>query len=216
MIALRPLRWPNDRASLLGLDTSLTTDRVFHLEQTNHGFKLDEAAVEPSIHKSYSLVDAVDLIPSHDWVTIAEHNHGVAGVASMTIEAWNRRAVLHHLYVTREARRIGVGHALVTAAIGAARDRNARCVWVETQTVNYGAVQFYRSMGFEWCGFDTSLYDPSDVGVDEVALFFSRRLNIIETQTKYKHSINSYPNLVCRRHSENLQHQVWHEQQNQT
>ena len=91
----------------------------------------------------------------------------------MTIEAWNRRAVLHHLYVTREGRRIGVGHALVTAAIGAARDRNARCVWVETQTVNYGAVQF-RSVGFEWCGLDTSLCDPSDAGVDEVALFFSR------------------------------------------
>lgn len=174
MIALRPLRWPDDRASLLGLDTSLTTDRVFHLEQTNHGFKLDEAAVEPPIHKSYSLVDGVDLIPSHAWATIAEYNHGVAGVASMTIETWNRRAVLHHLYVTREARRIGVGHALVTAAIGAARDRNARCVWVETQTVNYAAVQFYRSMGFEWCGLDTSLYDPSAAGVDEVALFFSR------------------------------------------
>ena len=173
---LRPLNWPDDRASLLGLDTSFATDRVFHLQQTNHGFKLDEAAAEPPINKSYSLVDGVDLIPSHDWVTIAEHDHEVAGVASMTIEAWNRRALLRHLYVTREVRRSGLGRALVTAAIGAARDRNARCVWVETQTVNYGAVQFYRSMGFEWCGFDTSLYDPSDVGIDEVALFFSRDL----------------------------------------
>jgi ribosomal protein S18 acetylase RimI-like enzyme len=168
------LRWPDDRASLLGLDTSFTTDRVFQLEQTNHGFKLDEVVVESPIHKSYSLVDEVDLIRSHDWVTIAEYDHSVAGVASMTIEAWNRRAVLHYLYVTREARRIGVGQALVTAAIGAAHDRNARCVWVETQTNNHGAVQFYRSAGFEWCGFDTSLYDPREVGVGEVALFFSR------------------------------------------
>ena len=176
MVALRPLRWPADRASLLALGTSFTTDRVFRIERSDHGFNLGEVAVESPIRKSYSLVDVVDLIPSHDWVTIAEHNHRFAGVASMTIEAWNRRAVLHHLYVTREARGIGVGHALVAAAIGAARDRNARCVWVETQTVNYGAVQFYRSMGFEWCGFDTSLYDPGDAGVDEVALFFSRDL----------------------------------------
>ena len=174
MIALRPLRWPDDRASLLELDTSFTTDRVFHLEQTNHGFKLDEAAAEPPIHKSYSLVDDIDLISSHEWVSIAEYNHAVAGVASMTIQAWNRRAVLHHLYVASEARRLGVGRALVAAAIGAAGNANARCLWVETQTVNYGAVQFYRSMGFVWCGFDTSLYDPSDVGVDEVALYFSR------------------------------------------
>lgn len=176
MIALRPLRWPDDRASLLALDTSFTTDRVFQLERTDHGVKLDVVAAEPPIHKSYSLAVAVDLFPNNDWIQIAEHDQEVAGVAVMTIEAWNRRAVLRHLYVTREVRRIGLGHALVTAAIRAARDRNARCVWVETQTVNYGAVQFYQSTGFKWCGFDTSLYDPSDAGVDEVALFFSRDL----------------------------------------
>jgi ribosomal protein S18 acetylase RimI-like enzyme len=170
------LRSPDDRASLLALDTSFTTDRVFHLEQTDYRIKLCEATAEPPMRKVYSLSNAVDLLPDHDWVQIAEHDHEVVGIASMTIEAWNRRAVLQHLYVTREARRIGVGNALVKAAMGAAQDLNARCVWVETQTINYGAVQFYRSMGFEWCGFDTSLYDPSDVGVDEVALFFSRDL----------------------------------------
>lgn len=127
-----PCTGPTIGRRLLALDTSFTTDRVFHLEQTNHGFNLDEAAVEQPVNKSYSLVDAVDLIPNHEWVTIAEHNHEVAGVASLMIEAWNRRAVLHHLYVTREVRRIGLGQALVTAAIAAARDRNARCLWVET------------------------------------------------------------------------------------
>jgi len=176
LIALRPLRWPDDRASLLALDTSFTTDRLFRLERTDRGFRLDEVAAELPIRKSYSLDDCVDVIPNHDWVRIAEHHYEIAGVASVTIEAWNRRAVLQHLYVTREARRIGVGNALVKAAMEAAQDLNARCVWVETQTVNYGAVQFYRSMGFAWCGFDTSLYDPSDAGVDEVALFFSRDL----------------------------------------
>jgi ribosomal protein S18 acetylase RimI-like enzyme len=176
VITLRPLRWPDDRASLLELDTSFTTDRVFQLQQTTHSAKLDEVVAEPPIHKSYSLADSVDLMPNHDWVTIVEHKHGIAGVASMVIEAWNRRAVLHHLYVTSEFRRIGLGQALVTAAIVAARERNARCVWIETQTVNYGAVLFYHRMGFEWCGFDTALYDPRDADVNEVALFFSRDL----------------------------------------
>ena len=176
MIALRPLHWPDDRASLLGLDTSFTTDRVFHLQQTKHGFKLDETTAEPPIHKSYSPIDSVDLIPIHDWVTIAEHNHKVAGVASMTIEAWNRRAVLHHLYVGARFAGSGLGMRLSRPRSGPLVIVTARCVWVETQTVNYGAVQFYRSMAFEWCGFDTSLYDLSDAGVDEVALFFSRDL----------------------------------------
>lgn len=170
------MRWPADRESLLALDTSFTTDRFYRLERTDSGFRLDEVASELPIHKSYSLDDHVNVIPSHNWVSIAEHNHELAGIASVTIEAWNRRAVLQHLYVTREARRIGIGKALVEAAIGAAQYLSARCLWVETQTVNYGAVEFYRSMGFAWCGFDTSLYDPSAVGVDEVALFFSRDL----------------------------------------
>jgi ribosomal protein S18 acetylase RimI-like enzyme len=159
---------------LLALDTSFTTDRIFRLERTDNGVTLDEVAVEPLIYKSYSLAGTADVIAGHEWVQIAEHSQEIAGVASMTIDAWNRRAVLQHLYVTREARRVGIGNALVTAAIDTARARNARCLWVETQTVNYAAVRFYRNMSFGWCGFDTSLYDPSDVGVDELALFFSR------------------------------------------
>jgi ribosomal protein S18 acetylase RimI-like enzyme len=168
------LRWPDDRAALLALDTSFTTDRIFRLARTDNVATLQEVAAEPPIFKSYSLADAADVVAGHDWVQIAERGQGIAGVASMMIDAWNRRAVLQHLYVTREARRNGVGNALVKAAMEAARDRNARCVWVETQTVNYAAVLFYRKMGFAWCGFDTSLYDSGDAGVDEVALFFSR------------------------------------------
>jgi ribosomal protein S18 acetylase RimI-like enzyme len=173
MIALRSLHWPDDRASLLTLDTSFTTDHAFRLERTDNSVKLLEVILEPPIHKSYSLAADVDLFPNHDWVQIAEYEHEVVGVAAMTIEAWNRRAVLRHLYVTSVARGMGVGRALVTAAIGVARARQARCMWVETQTINYGAVQFYRKMDFAWCGFDTSLYDSSE---DEVALFFSREL----------------------------------------
>src|SRR3989454_1702570 len=165
VIAVRPLRWTDDRAALLALDTSFTTDRIFRLKRPDNGVTLDEVAAEPPIYKSYSLAGATDVIAGHDWVQVAEYDDGFAGVASMTIEAWNRRAVLQHLYVTRGARRIGVGNALMTAAIAAARERNARCVWVETQTVNHGAVRFYQSMGFGWCGLDTSLYDPNKTDV---------------------------------------------------
>jgi ribosomal protein S18 acetylase RimI-like enzyme len=176
LIALRPLRSPDDRESLLALDTSFTTDRVFRLERTAHMVTLDEMAADPPIQKSYSLASDVDLLSRHDWVLIAEDDQKVVGMAAMTFEAWNRRAVLRHLYVTRAARRIGVGQALVASAFEAARDRKARCLWVETQTVNYAAVKFYRRAGFSWCGFDTSLYDTDDVDAQEVALFFSREV----------------------------------------
>jgi ribosomal protein S18 acetylase RimI-like enzyme len=181
MISLRPLRWPADQAELLALDTSFTTDRVFQLQQAEHGVNLDEVTADPPFQKSYSFASGVAALPGCDWVKICEHDNEIAGVAAVTIEGWNRRAVLNHLYVSRKARRMRVGHALVTAALEAARDLNARCLWVETQTTNYPAVQFYRSMGFVWCGFDTSLYDPNDVGSGEVALFFSRDIGLAST-----------------------------------
>jgi ribosomal protein S18 acetylase RimI-like enzyme len=177
LITLRPLRWPDDRASLLALDTSFTTDRLFRLERTDdQGVTLVEVAAEPPLQKSYLLAKDVDLLNGQDWVQIAEHDQKLVAVAAVTIEAWNRRAVLNHLYVTAAARGMGIGQALVTAAFEFARDRDARCLWVETQTVNYGAVRFYQRMGFKWCGFDASLYDTNEVDVGEVALFFSRAM----------------------------------------
>jgi ribosomal protein S18 acetylase RimI-like enzyme len=176
MISLRPLSWPQDRAPLLALDTSFTTDRIFRLERTDDRVELNEVAVSTQIEKSYDLASDVDAMPGYEWVQIAASGGRVVGVVAMRIQAWNRRAAVEHLYVAPEVRGKGVGHALLTATIGAARARAARCVWVETQTINYGAVRFYRGAGFSWCGFDRSLYDPVVVGVDEVALFFSRDL----------------------------------------
>ena len=174
MISLRPLVWPDDRASLLALDTSYTTEQIFRLERSESGFELTEVPVSPPVGKSYSLEAEIDAFPGYDWVQIADGGGIVAGVAAMRMESWNRRAVLQHLYVAPESRGIGVGHTLLTAAIAAASGRDARCLWVETQAANYRAIQFYRRSGFSWCGLDTSLYDPRDVDVGEVALFFSR------------------------------------------
>jgi ribosomal protein S18 acetylase RimI-like enzyme len=60
-----------------------------------------------------------------------------------------------------------------------ARQRpSARCLWLETQNINYPAVQFYRRMGFRLCGLDETLYRPGMPGLlpAEVALYFSRDL----------------------------------------
>ena len=50
----------------------------------------------------------------------------------------------------------------------------ARVLWVETQDVNFPAITFYRRVGFEVCGFDSTLYDGKEAG--EVAVFLSRGL----------------------------------------
>lgn len=174
MIVLRDLSWPEDRAPLLALDTSFTSDRLYRLQRTNRSFTLEEVVVSQLVYKRYPLASEVESLASLDWVQVASDGGEVVGVIGMEVQLWNRRANLHHLYVERAARQRGIGRILVEAALGEAHKRGARSLWAETQTINYRAIRFYERMGFEWCGLDTSLYDPAEVQEGEVALFFSR------------------------------------------
>jgi len=175
MIVLRDLSWPEDRMPLLTLDASFTSDRVYRLQRTSHCFTLAEVKVSRPVYKCYPLASELDSLASLDWVQVATTAaEEVVGIVGMGLQSWNRRATLHHLYLGRAARRKGIGRAMVEAAVDEARKRGARSLWAETQTINYGAIRFYERMGFEWCGLDTSLYDPADVQEGEVAVFFSR------------------------------------------
>src|SRR5205085_249552 len=138
MIWLRDLPWPQDRAPLLALDPSFTSDRVYRPRRAGRSLTLAEAVASPPVHKCYPLAEAVESLASLDWVQVASDAGEVVGVAAMGLQVWNRRADLRHLYVGRVARRRGIGRALVEAA--AARRRGARRLWVETQTINDGAV----------------------------------------------------------------------------
>jgi ribosomal protein S18 acetylase RimI-like enzyme len=173
VIGLRGLRWPDDRAALLALDTSFTTGRVYRVVVDGLAFALREESVAPRLRKAYDLSEDIDDLPQFDAVAIAEAEGRVAGLAALRYEAWNRRAVLWHLYVDPACRGRGAGRALLERATQAARRLGARCVWLETQNVNHGAIQFYRRMGFACCGLDLSLYDPHGPAAGEVAIFFS-------------------------------------------
>lgn len=80
-----------------------------------------------------------------------------------------------HLYVSAPVRGRGLGAALLDALVQRARSAGARCLWVETQNVNYPAVQFYVANGFSLCGLDQSFYDPIE-HPGEIALFLARTL----------------------------------------
>lgn len=173
-IVLRDLSWPEDRAPLLALDTSFTSDRVYRLQRTSRSFTLEEIAVSQSVYKSYPLASEIESLASLDWVQVASDGREIVGVVGMEVQPWNRRANLHHLYVEQAVRLRGIGRLLVEAALDEAHKRGARSLWAETQAINYRAIGFYERMGFEWSGLDTSLYDPAEVQEGEVALFFSR------------------------------------------
>ena len=176
MINLRGLRWPDDRELLLALDTSFTTDRVYRVVATGLSFVLEDTVITPPLHKVYDLADDVDSLPQFDHVVIAEVDARIAGMAALKFESWNRRAVLWHLYVTLAYRGRGIGRTLMDNVVRTAQHWQPRCVWLETQNVNYGAIQFYRQLGFQCCGLDMALYDSQGPAAGETALFFVRTL----------------------------------------
>jgi GNAT superfamily N-acetyltransferase len=176
MLTLRSLRWPDDRESLLALDPSFTTDRIYRVVATTVSFVLQDSAITPPLQKVYDLTAEVESFPKLDQVIIAEIDAHLAGVAALTYEAWNRRAILRHLYVGPMYRGQGIGRTLIDAIVQAAQHFQARCLWLETQNVNYGAIQFYQQVGFQCCGLDMALYDLEGATTEETAVFFVRTL----------------------------------------
>jgi ribosomal protein S18 acetylase RimI-like enzyme len=105
-----------------------------------------------------------------DQVFVADDDNGRSvGYLIARFSAWNRRGEIWDIAVREGVRRRGVGRALIEHAEKWAVTSGARGLWLETQTTNHPAVQFYRSLGFQLCGLDISLYDAASQ--EEVAVF---------------------------------------------
>ena len=151
------------------------TDRIYRPLREEWTFRLIEEPVNPPLRKQYDFRPAdEDERGSWDYTVLAEKEGTLAGAAAAEYAAWNRRVTIHHLYVQPPYRRLGVGTQMLDALDTFAQSVGARCLWLETQNVNYPAIQFYRRSGFQFCGFDASLYYPESLAHEEVALFFSR------------------------------------------
>ena len=173
MAQTRPMRRGEDEPHILEVDTAFSTDRIYKVERNGLSFGLETCEINPVLRKDYGQIIDLD---EHPFVVVAEERSTICGFAAVRIEAWNKRAVLGHLYVSDGYRGLGIGKLLVQSSIDYAKSSNMRCLWLETQNINYPAIQFYQHMGFEWCGLDTELYDDRTVNDYEIALFFARRI----------------------------------------
>jgi ribosomal protein S18 acetylase RimI-like enzyme len=174
VVTIRPVCLPDDRAALLALDRSLTTDRVYRIARTPRSFALEEVPVAPALRKEFPHAD--DLGPERSWErgVVAEQDGAPVGFAAWTLRRWNRRTEVWHLYVAPAWRGQGIGRALLDAVVAAAREGAMRCVWLETSNLALPAVHFYEHLGFSLCGLDISLYDPAGQAGAETALYFAR------------------------------------------
>lgn len=173
---LRPLRWPADREALRSLDIAVTTERIYEIRVTGTSFTLVETPVATPRHKAYGSDDEIDDLPSCDYAVVADMGEIPVGVAALSVEEWNRRAALRHIYVDAAYRGHGIGRALIDDLLREARERGARCLWLDTQNINHAAIQFYLRLGFQLCGLDTTFYDSQESLEGEVALFFAYQL----------------------------------------
>ena len=194
MITLRAARWPQDAVTLSLLDTSFTTDHIYRPVRTELAFRLEAVSVSPPLRKQYPFHPTESVERAEwDYAAVAEVDGQPAGFVAAQFVAWNRRVVLHHLYITPCHRGKGMGKLLLAEVDTFARSIQARCLWLETQNVNYPAIQFYRRANFTFCGFDTSLYDPGSVPQEEIALFFSRPVvPLLEGEALSMNGANSY------------------------
>ncbi len=174
MVTIRPYRPVEDRERVASLDTTFTTDRIYRLKREHLAFSLEVETISPALHKDYHLADDMDELSACHYAVVAEQDGRIVGLAAVKHEAWNNRSVIWHLYVAPACRGLGIGRVLVDACEAYARSGKMRCLWLETQTINYPAIQFYQQLGFKCCGFDSELYEPSMVGKDEIALYFAR------------------------------------------
>ncbi len=167
-----------DLNACLELDHTAVTDHVWQMrlqedeEQVRVRF---EAVRLPRLMRVGYPRDLDQLV--EDWQRgegffAAEVDGLVRGYADVLARPWQGAAQIVNLAVERDARRRGVGTALVQQARRWAVEQGLRTLLAEATTKNYPALCFYRQLGFRFCGFNDHYYANRDI-----ALFFAQTLH---------------------------------------
>lgn len=185
-----------DAPALHQLDYSFETERIYTLrvggalaqsDGSPHApgkpalaFELWEIPVEPSLYKSYceydrTLAEVEAKLTSIDGGYVALVGEQAAGVVLLNFEQWRSVARIEDIIVGRQFRRYGIGSLLLNCASDWARNRGCWAIVLETQNVNYPAIQFYLRNGLEVWSIHHHFYPPGSVE-HEVAIFMGKKL----------------------------------------
>lgn len=98
-------------------------------------------------------------------------NPDILGYVGLTVDGPRHVAWITTGAVQLDARRKGVGTALLNEARAWGDRYRLRSLLVELQTKNFPAISFFQKNGFFFCGYNNAYYPTR-----EIALFFGKRL----------------------------------------
>ena len=187
----------SDAPTLHALDYSFVTDRIYTLRVedrlTQHVdtdapasnvpivvFELLETLVDPPLYEEYgefegTLAEVEEKLRNSQGGYIALANGEVAGGILLNVEEWRSVVHIESLIVGRQFRRYGIGSLLLSCAADWARRQVCWAIVLETQNVNYPAIQFYLRNGLEIWSINQHFYPPGPVE-HEVAIFMGKKL----------------------------------------
>lgn len=104
-------------------------------------------------------------------VAVGKEEPIMLGYLTMRPEPIHQIAVVQDILVSQQFRRRGVGTKLLNVARSWAQEHGAKQLMVETQSINYPAIEFLQNRGLQFCGFNDQYFRNHDI-----AVFFGQQI----------------------------------------
>jgi len=175
-VQIRPMT-AADLPRLMGMDHTTLSDYVWQLDLRKENGQVLAGFREVRLPRPIGVVYPRNPFALADeWKnrtqTLAALSGGEpVGYACILEHSHSTTAWVTDLAVSQDARRQGVGSALLEAAQAWASSRGDSNIFVEMPSKNYPAIRLALKLGFEFCGYNDHYYVTQDV-----ALFFGRTL----------------------------------------
>jgi len=172
-IEIRPA-FSSDIPKLIALDHTFMTEFVWQMtidrSETQTRVSFREVRLPREVHVDYprNPRDLADTWTERDALLLAEGINRIKGYISLRLGMAPASAWVEDIVVDRQARRAGIGSALLLAAQEWCGKRNVNRLTMEMQPKNYPAIQFAHKLGFDFSGYNDQFYQDQ-----EIAIFFT-------------------------------------------
>lgn len=177
--SVRDLDPERDAEGLSRLDTSYAGAQVYAVHRSGDAVALAPTATTASDGARTAVDLSAVLAPggaaawTHARVAVLDGR--VRGFLAWRCEP-SRRMTIVHFHVDRPVRQRGGGRRLLDDAVESARRAGATVAWLAISSANHPAITAAHRLGFEICGFDTTLYRGTP-HQGEVAVFMAHLID---------------------------------------